>query len=158
MMVKKIKKDFLTLKDYSKSEIEHILNLSAGIKENKKKYNDFLVGKNIALLFDKHSTRTRISFEIGINQLGGNSVYLDSRNLQLSRGETYKDTAMILSRYVDGLVVRTFKQETLECIAEYGSIPVINGLTDTYHPCQVLADLLTLKEQVPELLSTIPGL
>ncbi len=145
-MVKNNKKDFLTIKDYSKSEIEYILDLSVKIKEDKKKYNNVLEGKNIALLFDKHSTRTRLSFEVGIDQLGGNSVYLDAKDLQLSRGETYKDTAMILSRYVDGLVIRTFKQDTVECLAEYGTIPVINGLTDTYHPCQVLADLLTLKD------------
>ena len=145
-MVKNSKKDFLTLKDYSKSEIMDIINLSGKIKEDKKKYNEVLKGKNIALLFDKHSTRTRLSFEVGIDQLGGNSIYLDSKNLQLSRGETYKDTAVILSRYVDGLVIRTFRQATVECLAEYGTIPVINGLTNTYHPCQVLADLMTLSE------------
>lgn len=145
-MAQKNKKDFLTLKDYSKREIEHILDLSIKIKEDKKKYSDVLKGKNIALLFDKHSTRTRLSFEVGIDQLGGNSIYLESKSLQLGRGESYKDTARVLSRYVDGLVMRTFKQDTVECIAEYGSIPVINGLTDTFHPCQVLADLLTLKE------------
>lgn len=145
-MAKKNKKDFLTLKDYSKVEIEHILDLSEKIKKNKEKYISTLNGKNIALLFDKHSTRTRLSFEVGIDQLGGNSVYLDSKNLQLSRGETYQDTARILSIYLDGIVIRTFKQETVECLAEYGDIPVINGLTDSYHPCQVLSDLLTLKE------------
>jgi ornithine carbamoyltransferase len=145
-MAKKNKKDFLTLKDYSKDEIEHILDLSEKIKSNKKKYSSALDGKNIALLFDKHSTRTRLSFEVGIDQMGGNSVYLDSRTLQLNRGETYQDTAKILSLYLDGLVVRTFKQETLECLAEYGNIPVINGLTDKFHPCQVLSDMLTLKE------------
>ncbi len=145
-MAKKEKKDFLTLKDYSRVEIENILDLSEKVKKNKEKYSSTLNGKNIALLFDKHSTRTRLSFEVGIDQLGGNSIYLDSKNLQLSRGETYKDTARILSIYLDGVVIRTFKQETVECLAEYGDIPVINGLTDSYHPCQVLSDLLTLKE------------
>lgn len=145
-MDKNNKKDFLTLKDYSKSDIEYILKLSGRIKKDKKKYSKVLEGKSIAMLFDKHSTRTRLSFEVGISQLGGNPVYLDSRNMHLSRGETYKDTAKILSRYLDGVVIRTFKHETVECFAEYGSIPVINGLTDTYHPCQVLADMLTLKE------------
>jgi len=145
-MTKKDKKNFLTLKDYSKIEIENILDLSEKIKKNKKKYSRVLDGKNIALLFDKHSTRTRLSFEVGIDQLGGNSVYLDSKNLQLDRGEIYQDTAKILSIYLDGVVIRTFKQETVECLAEYGDIPVINGLTDSYHPCQVLSDLLTLKE------------
>jgi ornithine carbamoyltransferase len=145
-MAKKEKKDFLTLKDYSKVEIENILDLSEKVKKNKERYSSTLNGKNIALLFDKHSTRTRLSFEVGIDQLGGNSIYLDSKNLQLSRGETYQDTARILSIYLDGVVIRTFKQETVECLAKYGDIPVINGLTDSYHPCQVLSDLLTLKE------------
>lgn len=141
-----MKKDFLTLKDYSGDEIEHILNLSVKIKRNKDKYSSILKGKNIALLFDKHSTRTRLSFEVGINQLGGKAVILDSKSLQLGRGESYKDTAKIFSLYVDGVIIRTFKQETLDIFAKYGNIPVINGLTDTYHPCQVLADMLTLKE------------
>ncbi len=141
-----MKKDFLTLKDYSGDEIEYILNLSVKIKKNKDKYSNILKGKNIVLLFDKHSTRTRLSFEVGINQLGGKTVILDSKSLQLGRGESYKDTAKIFSLYVDGVIIRTFKQETLEIFAKYGDIPVINGLTDTYHPCQVLADLLTLKE------------
>ena len=142
-----MKKDFLTLKDYSGDKIEYILNLSVKIKRNKDKYSNILKGKNIALLFDKHSTRTRLSFEVGINQLGGKAVILDSKSLQLGRGESYKDTAKIFSLYVDGVIIRTFKQETLDIFAKYGNIPVINGLTDTYHPCQVLADMLTLKER-----------
>ncbi len=141
-----MKKDFLTLKDYSKKEIEYIIDLSGKIKKDKDKYSDILKGKNIALLFDKHSTRTRLSFEVGINQLGGHALILDSKSLHLSRGESYKDTAKIFSLYVEGVIIRTFKQETIEIFAEYGTIPVINGLTDTYHPCQVLADILTLKE------------
>jgi len=139
-------KNFLTLKDYSKSEILDILNLSEEIRKNKDKYSSILKGKNIAMLFDKHSTRTRLSFEVGINQLGGKTLILDSKSLQLSRGESYEDTAKILSLYVDGVIIRTFEQKTLESFAEYGNIPVINGLTDMYHPCQVLADMLTLKE------------
>ena len=141
-----MKKDFLTLKDYSGDEIEYILKLSEEIKKDKNKYSKILEGKNIAMLFDKHSTRTRISFEAGINQLGGKALILDSKSLHLSRGETYKDTAEIFSLYVDGVIIRTFKQETVEIFAKYGNIPVINGLTDTYHPCQALADILTLKE------------
>jgi ornithine carbamoyltransferase len=141
-----MKKDFLTLKDYSGNEIEHILNLSLKIKKNKNKYSSILKGKNIAIMFDKHSTRTRLSFEVGINHLGGNTLILDSKSLQLGRGESYKDTARIFSLYMDGLIIRTFKQETLEIFAKYGRMPVINGLTDSYHPCQVLADMLTLKE------------
>lgn len=141
-----MKKDFLTLRDYSGDEIEHILNLSIKIKKNKDKYSNILKGKNIAIMFDKHSTRTRLSFEVGINQLGGNTLILDSQSLQLGRGESYKDTARIFSLYIDGVIIRTFSQETLEIFAEYGRIPVINGLTDSYHPCQILADMLTLKE------------
>lgn len=142
----KAKKDFLTLKDYSKSEILHLLDLAGEIKINGTPYKDILESRNIALLFDKHSTRTRLSFEAGINQLGGNAIYLDSKTLQLSRGETYEDTAKIFSGYLDGVVIRTFYQETVEIFAETGSIPVINGLTDRYHPCQALSDLFTLKE------------
>ncbi|MDD3819587.1 MAG: ornithine carbamoyltransferase [Actinomycetota bacterium] len=141
-----MKKDFLTLKDYSADEIEYILNLSLEIKKNKDKYCNVLKGKNIAILFDKHSTRTRLSFEVGINQLGGNAIVLDAKSLQLGRGESYVDTAKVFSLYIDGVIIRTFSQETLEIFAKYGSIPVINGLTDKYHPCQVLADILTLKE------------
>jgi len=141
-----MKKDFLTLKDYSKEEIEYLLDLSGKIKKDKNSYSKVLEGKNIAMLFDKHSTRTRLSFEVGIKQLGGNSIYLDSKNLQISRGETYQDTAKVLSKYIDGLVIRTYSQETVDIFAKYGTIPVINGLTDIYHPCQILSDMLTLKE------------
>ncbi len=143
---KKFKRDFLTLKDYSKNEILYLLDLAGKIKKDGTPYNDILDGKNIALLFDKHSTRTRLSFEAGINQLGGNAIYLDSKNLQLSRGETYEDAAKIFSCYLDGVVIRTYYQETVETFAETGKIPVINGLTDKYHPCQALSDLFTLKE------------
>lgn len=141
-----MKKDFLTLKDYSKEEIEYLLDLSGKIKKDKNSYSKVLEGKNIAMLFDKHSTRTRLSFEVGINQLGGNSIYLDSKNLQISRGETYQDTAKIFSRYLDGVIIRTYSQGIVDIFAKYGTIPVINGLTDIYHPCQILADMLTLKE------------
>ena len=141
-----MKKDFLTLKDYSKEEIEYLLDLSGKIKKDKISYSKVLEGKNIAMLFDKHSTRTRLSFEAGINQLGGNSIYLDSKNLQISRGETYQDTAKIFSRYLDGVIIRTYSQEIVDIFAKCGTIPVINGLTDIYHPCQILADMLTLKE------------
>src|SRR3972149_4925555 len=141
-----MKRDFLTLKDYSRDEIEYIVELSEEIKKDKNKHSKVLEGNNIAMLFDKHSTRTRLSFEVGINQLGGKALILDSKSLQLGRGETYKDTAEIFSLYVDGVIIRTFEQETIEIFAKYGTIPVINGLTDTYHPCQALADMLTLKE------------
>ena len=139
-------KDFLTLKDYSKEEILYLLNLAAKIKEDKKLYSDLLKSKSIALLFDKHSTRTRLSFEAGIEQLGGNCIYLDASNLQLKRGETVQDSAKVFSGYLDGLVIRTFKQETVEVFAKNSTIPVINGLTDLYHPCQILSDLFTIQE------------
>jgi len=145
-MSKKNKKDFLTLKDYDSETIKYLLDTAGEIKGDPSKYSKILEGKNIALLFDKHSTRTRLSFEAGISQMGGNAIYLDSKNLQLSRGETYADTAKIFSGYLDAVVIRTFSHSTVEIFAEEGSIPVINGLTDTYHPCQVLSDLFTVKE------------
>ena len=144
--IKKRYKDFLTLKDYSKEDIEYIINLSAKIKKNKKLFKNLLNGKNIALLFDKPSTRTRLSFEIGILQLGGNCICLDSKNLQVSRGETLEDSARVFSKYLDGVVIRTFKQEKVEIFAGSSSIPIINGLTDLYHPCQILSDLFTIHE------------
>jgi len=130
-----IKKDLLTLKDYSKEEILAILDMAIEIKADPGSYSSILKGKNIALLFDKPSTRTRVSFEVGINQLGGHCLVLDSKNLQLGRGETYADTAKIFDAYLDGVVIRTFKQETIITMAENCSIPVINALTDSYHPC-----------------------
>lgn len=144
-MVEK-KKDFLTLKDYSKDEIENMIKLAAHIKKNDRKYRNLLKGKSIAMLFDKQSTRTRLSFEAGINQLGGNCIYLDRESLQIKRGETLEDSARVFSRYLDGLVIRTFAQKTVETFARYGTIPVINGLTDLYHPCQILSDMFTIYE------------
>lgn len=144
--MKNKQKDFLTLKDYSREEILYILNLATKIKEDKKLYSDLLKSKSIALLFDKHSTRTRLSFEAGIEQLGGNCIYLDASTLQLKRGETVQDSAKVFSGYLDGLIIRTFKQETVEMFAKNSTIPVINGLTDLYHPCQILSDLFTIQE------------
>ena len=145
-MSKKNKKDFLTLKDYDSKTISYLLDIAGDVKSDPLKYSKVLEGKNIALLFDKHSTRTRLSFEAGISQMGGNAIYLDGKNLQLSRGETHADTAKIFSLYLDAVVIRTFSHSTVEIFAEEGSIPVINGLTDMYHPCQVLSDLFTIKE------------
>jgi ornithine carbamoyltransferase len=145
-MSKKNKKDLLTLKDYDGKTIKYLLDLAGEIKNNPSKYNKVLEGKNIALLFDKHSTRTRLSFETGISQMGGNAIYVDAKSLQLSRGETYADTAKIFSLYLDAVIIRTFSHSTVEIFAEEASIPVINGLTDTYHPCQVLSDLFTIQE------------
>lgn len=147
MKDKKIKKDLLSLKDYSKEEIIKILDMAEEIKSEPGNYSDILKGRNIALLFDKPSTRTRVSFEVGINQLGGHCLVLDSKNLQLGRGETYADTAKIFDAYLDAVIIRTFMQETVETIAENCSIPVINALTDKYHPCQILADMQTLIEK-----------
>lgn len=145
--MKRTKKDFLTLLDYSKEEINYLLQLAGDVKQNKDNYSKILKDKNIALLFDKPSTRTRVSFEVGINQLGGSCLVLDSKTMQLGRGETYSDTAKIFNSYVDGVVIRTFKQKDIETIASNCSIPVINALTDTYHPCQILSDLFTLYEK-----------
>jgi ornithine carbamoyltransferase len=145
--MKRTKKDFLTLLDYSKEEINYLLKLTSDVKQKKEKYNEILKNKNIALLFDKPSTRTRVSFEVGINQLGGNCIVLDSKTMQLGRGETYSDTAKIFNAYLDGVVIRTFRQNDIETIASNCNIPVINALTDSYHPCQILSDLFTLYEK-----------
>ena len=123
-------KNFLTLKNYSREEILYMIVLATKIKKDKKLYSDLLKNKSIALLFDKPSTRTRLSFEAGIEQLGGNCIYLDTGTLQLKRGETVEDSAKVFSGYLDGLIIRTFKQETVEAFAKNGTIPVINGLTD----------------------------
>ncbi|MCE5330116.1 ornithine carbamoyltransferase, partial [bacterium] len=144
--IKKNKKDFLTLKDYSKEEIVYLLELTQDIKKNGDNYLEILKNKNLALLFDKPSTRTRVSFEVGINQLGGNCLVLDSKTLQMGRGETYADTARIFNSYLDGVIIRTFKQESVEIIASNCDITIINALTDLYHPCQILSDLFTLFE------------
>jgi ornithine carbamoyltransferase len=142
------KRDFLTLTDCSREEIIGLIGRSIEMKvgANGAKFARPLEGRSIAVMFEKASTRTRTSFEVGIHQLGGNAIFLSGQDLQLSRGEPVKDTARVLSRYVDGLVVRTFGHNIVEELAEWSSIPIINGLTDSYHPCQVLADLMTLHE------------
>jgi len=145
--IKRTKKDFLTLLDYSKDEINYLLWLAGEVKQNNAGYCEVLKNKNIALLFDKPSTRTRLSFEVGINQLGGNCLVLDSKTMQLGRGETYADTAKIFNGYLDGVVIRTFRQTDIETVASNCDIPVINALTDSYHPCQILSDLFTLHER-----------
>ncbi len=139
-----MKKDFLCLSDIEPSEGWEIVNRALELKKGKK--SDALRGKNIGLLFSKPSTRTRVSFEVGINKLGGNAVYMTSSQLQLSRGEDVRDTARTLSRYLDGLVVRTHAHAWLVELAKYSSVPVINALTDFSHPCQILADITTLYE------------
>ncbi len=144
-----MKKDFLTLKDCTKEEIKNLLDLADELKYEQKNgipHKKNLKGKTLGMIFTKSSTRTRVSFEVGMYQLGGYALFLSGNDLQLGRGEPIKDTARVLSRYLDGIMIRTFKQSDVEDLAKYGSIPVINGLTDYAHPCQVLADLMTIRE------------
>lgn len=143
--------DFLSLKDYRTEEILDLLNLAIELKKPENKYLPLLKGKVLGMIFEKSSTRTRVSFEAGMLQLGGHAMFLSSQDTQLGRGETIADTARVLSGYLDGLMIRTFHQSAVEELAEFSSIPVINGLTDDYHPCQVLADLMTLLEHFGEL-------
>ncbi len=141
-------RDFLTLADYQPAEIAYLLELAQEIKQKKKQGEVYqpLKGKVLGLIFEKSSTRTRVSFESGIYQLGGTGLFLSANDIQLGRGETISDTAKVLSSYLDGIMIRTFAQSDVEELAENASIPVINGLTDMYHPCQVLADLQTIQE------------
>ena len=141
-------KHLLKLSDLTSEEIVGILNLADQLKYEKKNgiEHHLLKGKTLGMIFQKSSTRTRVSFEVGMYQLGGNALFLSSRDLQIGRGEPIKDTARVLSRYLDGIMIRTFEQSEVEALAEYGSIPIINGLTDYCHPCQVLADLMTIRE------------
>ena len=141
-------KHLLKLIDLSEKEIIEILNLADQLKYEKKNgiEHHLLKGKTLGLIFSKSSTRTRVSFEVGMYDLGGNALFLSSRDLQIGRGEPVQDTARVLSRYLDGIMIRTFAQSEVEDLAKYGSIPIINGLTDYCHPCQVLADLMTIRE------------
>ena len=141
-------KHLLKLLDWSSDEILDVLALADKLKAETKagKAHPILAGKTLAMIFQKSSTRTRVSFETGMYQLGGHALFLSSRDLQIGRGEPVQDTARVLSRYCDGIMIRTFAQKEVEDLAQYGSIPVINGLTDDYHPCQVLADLMTCRE------------
>lgn len=143
-----MKKDLLKMDDLSKEEILDILNLADQLKYELKHNipHEHLKGKTLGMIFEKSSTRTRVSFETGMYQLGGNALFLSSRDLQIGRGEPIEDTARVLSRFVQGIMIRTFSQEEAEKLAKYSSIPIINGLTDIEHPCQVLADLMTIRE------------
>ena len=143
-------KHLLCLNDWTSDEIIHILDLADKLKyENKNgiRHDHHLRGKTMGMIFSKSSTRTRVSFEVGMQQLGGYALFLSSADIQLGRGETVHDTAKTLSRYLDGIMIRTFKQQDVEDLAKYGSIPIINGLTDELHPCQILADLQTIREK-----------
>lgn len=141
-------KHLLKMMDLSTEEIIEILNLADQLKYELKHGipHDHLKGKTLGMIFRKASTRTRVSFETGMYQLGGNPLYLSASDMQIGRGEPIQDTARVLSRYIDGIMIRTFDQEEVENLAEYGNIPIINGLTDLSHPCQVLADLMTIRE------------
>ena len=142
-------KHLLCLSQWTSEEINETLKLAYKLKyENKNgiRHNHLLKGKSLGLIFSKSSTRTRVSFEVAMYQLGGYSMFLSANDIQLGRGETFSDTAKTLSRYIDGIMIRTYKQSDVEELAACGNIPVINGLTDSQHPCQVLADLQTIKE------------
>jgi ornithine carbamoyltransferase len=134
--------------DLTQQDVLKILNLADQMKFNLKNgiRHETLKGKSVATIYSKASTRTRVSFEVGVSQLGGMALYLNQNDLQLGRGESIEDTAQVLSRYVDGIVIRTFKQSDVDELAQYGTVPVINALTDDEHPCQVLADLMTIRE------------
>ncbi len=141
-------KHLLKMSDLDKEEIIDILNLADQLKYNQKHGipHHLLEGKTLGMIFQKASTRTRVSFEAGMYQLGGLALFLSSRDLQMGRGEPVQDTARVLSRYLNGIMIRTFEQKEVEDLAGYGTIPIINGLTDYAHPCQVLADLMTIRE------------
>ncbi len=142
-------KHLLKLNDFTREEILSVLNLADQLKFERKNgvANECLKGKKLGMIFQKSSTRTRVSFEVGMYELGGYALFLSNRDLQIGRGEPVEDTARVLSRYLDGIMIRTFEQKEVEDLAKYGTIPVINGLTDYCHPCQVLADLMTIRER-----------
>ncbi|MRH43700.1 ornithine carbamoyltransferase [Aquibacillus halophilus] len=142
-------RDFLTLADYTTDEINYLLELASYLKKQHKsgKSEQPLKGKTLGMIFEKSSTRTRVSFEVGIYQLGGTGLFLSSDDIQIGRGEPISDTAKVLSSYLDGIMIRTYSQAVVEELAANASIPVINGLTDMYHPCQVLADMQTILEE-----------
>ncbi len=142
-------KHLLKLGDLSKEEIVEILDLADKLKYEKRNgiEHHLLKGKTLGMIFQKSSTRTRVSFEVGIFDLGGSALFLSPRDLQIGRGEVIEDTARVLSRFLDGIMIRTFEQKEVEDLAEFGNIPIINGLTDYCHPCQVLADLMTIREK-----------
>jgi ornithine carbamoyltransferase len=141
------KRDYVNENDWAPADIEKVLDLATEVKRRPEDWRTALAGKSLAMIFEKSSTRTRVSFEAGMFQLGGLGMFLSSRDLQLGRGEPISDTARVLSRYVDGIMARTYAHATVEDLARFASIPVINGLSDLLHPCQALADFLTLRER-----------
>jgi ornithine carbamoyltransferase len=146
-------RDFTRVADWTGEELERTLDLADELKQQQKRreQHHLLPGRTLGMIFQKPSTRTRVSFEVGIAQLGGTGLYLSAGDLQLGRGETLKDTATVLSRYLDAIMIRTFAQEDVEELARHASIPVINGLTDSAHPCQALADVMTIRERLGRL-------
>src|SRR4029079_16248005 len=140
-------RDLLQIPDFSAKELDKLFALAERMRAGKYKKKP-LAGKSLAMIFMKSSTRTRVSFEVGAWQLGGHAVFLSPRDVQLGRGEPIADTARVLSRYVDGIMIRTFAHSEIEELAQYASVPIINGLTDLVHPCQVLADVLTVRQQL----------
>jgi ornithine carbamoyltransferase len=143
----RVHRDFLQIADYSPRELERLFTLAENMRAGKYKKKP-LAGKSLAMIFMKSSTRTRVSFEVGTWQLGGHALFLSPRDVQLGRGEPIADTARVLSRYVDGIMIRTFAQAEVEELARYADVPIINGLTDLVHPCQVLADVLTIRQHL----------
>lgn len=148
-----MKKDFISLLDFKATEIENLLKSAHQFKawRGKKKHPRPLEGKTLAMIFEKSSTRTRVSFEVAMVELGGYALNLSAQESQIGRGESYEDTARVLSRYVHGIMIRTFSQKNIETLARYASIPVINGLSDLFHPVQVMADLMTIQEEKGDL-------
>src|SRR5437660_1163532 len=144
-------KDFIEIHDYTADEVREIFELARDIKAKPHRFDDALEGQTLAMIFEKSSTRTRVSFEAGMFQLGGHALFLSARDIQLGRGEPIPDTARVLSRYVDGIMARTFAHRTVTDLAEYASIPVINGLTDLSHPCQAMTDYFTAWEHLGDL-------
>jgi ornithine carbamoyltransferase len=142
---------FLSIHDLAAGEVESIFDLTAELKREPERFRSALAGRSLAMIFEKSSTRTRVSFEVGMTQLGGHALFLSSRDIQLGRGEPIADTARVLSRYVDAIMARTFAHQTVLDLARFGSVPVINGLTDELHPCQGMADYFTLREAFGEL-------
>ena len=142
-----MKRDYVNERDWQPAEIAAILDLAGAVKNDPRRFRSALSGETLAMIFEKSSTRTRVSFETGMFQLGGLAMFLSARDLQLGRGETVADTARVLSRYADGILARTYAQATVEELARYASVPVINGLSDLLHPCQALADFLTVRER-----------
>lgn len=142
-----MKRDYLKVSDLNKDEFNRLLQRAIDLKSGIDFTKCPLIGKSIGMIFEKPSTRTRVSFEVAIYQLGGHPIYLSPKELQLARGETLKDTAQVLSRYVDGVVIRTFSHKTIEDFAKWATVPVINALTDKHHPCQAIADMMTILEK-----------